>query len=760
MIASSPPTWGLSSQVQGGASAGPRMASARSIPRSGSGKGSTVSPPSVLSVGSLQSVEGSLSRSLSGRDLLGSKPLSAPISIPRASQGFVVTGSLPGPRGSSLRTSPASRHTGTAMRPGSIPTIGFTAPASRTSTEGASRPAEMSASPPAASTSPKFGLLSKQLVFGEGELVAVRPLPPSPPKEDCVLLSPTSPRPLRTSSSPETDRRICESALGSPPNELEPWIAKLLSDAQEDNDVFKSLLVRKAFRLAVSAHAGQVRKNGDPALVHCVETARIMASCGLDEHSVAAALLSDVLDTTMMTASSLKSVINDDLVVQLVKDVSKFTGISRLVRHGGVSGLQLDQLRSMLMSMGDYRVVLIKLADRLHNMRTISGLEDEARERFAQETLEVFAPLANRLGSWRLKSELEDLSFHVLHKEESERLQAQLESTREGGSLEEAMDILGTTLGDDGVSFEEITGRPKNLYSIFMKMKAKGYGIDDIHDVRAVRIIVPDEASCYSALKSVHGMYGKVDGKFKDYVKSPKANGYQSLHTVVRDHNGEVLEVQIRTANMHYVAEFGMAAHWRYKEKGAGSSEQTEAKVAWLRWLLSWDAEMVDTKLRVEGTTAPQQQCQLFHQHDRACHHFQETEHSPACCADAACSLHRPPDADDEPEIVIMSSEGKLELQTLDSGATAGSVVAQRAAAAGVPANRIRIFVNAKLEVDPHHALSMGDVIEVVVDAEELYGEDEPEDEDWWSPANFERSKLNRLWDVDPRHGEVGVAMR
>lgn len=293
-------------------------------------------------------------------------------------------------------------------------------------------------------------------------------------------------------------------------------------------------------------------------------------------------------------------------VCQLMRDNSRTLTASELLL-----------LRSMLLAMGsDVRIVLIKLADRLHNLRTLSALPLLKQQRMAQQTLELFAPLANRLGIWSWKAEIEDICFACLHPQEHQALEQQAQQQGRGEQgVAEAVAALDSALRAAGVQFEDLCGRPKNLYSIFLKMQKKEKTLEQICDMRGLRLICADEASCYAALEVVHSLWRERGGRhFKDYIRNPKPNGYQSIHTVVEDEAGNCLEVQIRTAAMHQHAEFGVAAHWRYKEDDSSSGNeaapggakkawtlpaQQQAQVEWARFCLSWIAERPDTKIRV-----------------------------------------------------------------------------------------------------------------------------------------------------------------
>jgi len=377
-------------------------------------------------------------------------------------------------------------------------------------------------------------------------------------------------------------------------------VEELLAYAEGESEVFaSSKVVRKAFRVAAKAHEGQYRRSGEIVLAHCVETGLILARCGLDEHVVAAGILHDTLDDTEATKEDLASHF-PKAVVDLVSSVSEMSNVSQLHRDsvGELDSSMLKSLRTMLLAMTDARVVIIKLADRLHNMRTLSVMPSHKQQTMSRETLDVFVPLANRLGIWGLKAELEDLCFRYLLPEDFSQLQEAVASTSNPQELERCVTSCKSALDGAGVRSVDITGRPKSLYGIHQKMESKKLAFEEVHDVRALRVIVESEEECYQALETLHALWTPVEGRLKDYIHKPKANAYRSLHTVVTDEMGCSFEVQIRTVEMHQVAEYGLAAHWRYKEReeqgGQAANSYVEEQIAWARYMLSFQAELSD----------------------------------------------------------------------------------------------------------------------------------------------------------------------
>jgi GTP pyrophosphokinase len=366
--------------------------------------------------------------------------------------------------------------------------------------------------------------------------------------------------------------------------------------------------VERAFDLAVEAHDGQLRASGEPYVTHPIASAQILADLGIDPVAVQAALLHDVPEDTEYSLSDIEDRFGGE-VARLVDGVTK---LSRFSTHTHEQQ-QAENIRKMLLAMAeDIRVVLIKLADRLHNMRTLAALPLEKQQRIAHQTMEIYAPLAERLGIWQIKWELEDLAFKALEPERFRELAKLLDTRRKGreGFIERAIEELRPRLEAAGIT-ADLQGRPKHIYSIFKKMERKGAEFDEIYDVYAIRILVDDVRDCYAALGIVHSLWRPIPGQFDDYIAVPKNNLYQSLHTAVIAFDGKPLEIQIRTHQMHQVSEVGIAAHWRYKE-GTKSDREYDAKLAWLRQLLDWQRDVSDATEFVEGIKLDIFQDQVF----------------------------------------------------------------------------------------------------------------------------------------------------
>jgi len=355
-------------------------------------------------------------------------------------------------------------------------------------------------------------------------------------------------------------------------------------------------LIERAYELAEVAHSDQKRASGEPYIQHSLTVAQILADLRLDSATIAAGLLHDVVEDSVVTVEDLRQDFGDE-VANLVDGVTKLGQIDKLsqLTRKDLQDEEAESLRKMFLAMADdVRVVLIKLADRLHNMRTLEALSEERQRRIAEETLEIFAPLANRLGIWQIKWELEDLGFRYLNPSKYQEIAAQLDerrATRER-RISRIIGILERELKKEGIE-AEISGRPKHIYSIYAKMSRKGLPFEQIHDVRGVRIIVNTAMDCYAVLGVAHSLWRPIPGEFDDFIATPKDNMYQSLHTAVVGPDGKPLEVQIRTYEMHRKAELGIAAHWRYKEH-AKRDVAFETKVAWLRSLMDWRREVTD----------------------------------------------------------------------------------------------------------------------------------------------------------------------
>jgi len=354
-------------------------------------------------------------------------------------------------------------------------------------------------------------------------------------------------------------------------------------------------LVKEAYHFASEAHQGQVRKSGEPYLEHPLQTALILAELQLDASTLAAALLHDVPENCGIPISQLEARFGSE-VSKLVDGTTKLGKLSLQAPSAAAMKSQAENLRKMLVAMAeDLRVVFIKLADRLHNMRTLNALPPEIRRSIAQETLEIYAPLAHRLGIWELKWQLEDLSFRYLAPERYRQI-AKLVAARRAqreSFIAQVIQILQEEFERVGLR-AEISGRPKHIYSIYQKMAryaAQDKHFDDIHDLLALRILVGSVPDCYNALGVIHSLWHPLPGEFDDFVANPKANGYQSLHTAAVCLGALPLEVQIRTRDMHHIAEYGVAAHWRYKE-GEEKDIHFEERISWLRQLIDWHREL------------------------------------------------------------------------------------------------------------------------------------------------------------------------
>ena len=344
--------------------------------------------------------------------------------------------------------------------------------------------------------------------------------------------------------------------------------------------------IRKAYELADEAHKEQKRVNGDPYILHPLAVAEILADMEIDTTTITASLLHDVVEDTEYMLEDIERIFGKE-VAFLVDGVTKLNRLDYRTKEDQ----QVNSMRKMFLAMAkDIRVVVIKLADRLHNMRTLKYMRSEKQKRIAQETLEIYAPLAHRLGIFNIKWELEDLSFRYMEPDKYYDLVDQMKEKRKVREeiVNEAIDVLKKTLTESSISFE-INGRPKHFYSIYKKMKKDNRDLSQIYDLYAIRVIVDTGQDCYGVLGIVHSLWKPLPYRFKDYIAMPKPNNYQSLHTTVIGTRGQPVEIQIRTWDMHHIAEYGVAAHWRYKE-GRASQKATgfDEKMGWLRNLLEW----------------------------------------------------------------------------------------------------------------------------------------------------------------------------
>ncbi|WP_371370742.1 bifunctional (p)ppGpp synthetase/guanosine-3',5'-bis(diphosphate) 3'-pyrophosphohydrolase [Sporomusa aerivorans] len=358
-------------------------------------------------------------------------------------------------------------------------------------------------------------------------------------------------------------------------------------------------MVEKAYQLAHSAHEGQLRVSGDEYICHPLGVANILADLQIDTVTISASLLHDVVEDTSVTLEILEKDFGKEIAM-LVDGVTKLSRIE----YKSKEEQQLENYRKMFLAMAkDIRVVLIKLADRLHNMRTLKYMAAHKQQEISRETLEIFAPLAHRLGMSNVKWELEDLAFRFLEPEKYYRLVEQVKQKRQEREaiINDAIALMTERLESVGIT-AEIQGRPKHFYSIYKKMKkSHKQDVNEIYDLSAIRIVVDTVKDCYGALGIVHTLWKPLPGRFKDYIAMPKSNGYQSLHTTVIGQSGQPLEIQIRTLEMHRISEYGIAAHWRYKEGGKGiAHKDTDQKLAWLRQLLEWHRDLRDPREFIE----------------------------------------------------------------------------------------------------------------------------------------------------------------
>lgn len=369
---------------------------------------------------------------------------------------------------------------------------------------------------------------------------------------------------------------------------------QLMGLAQAYMSAEETDMLTRAYEFASAAHAGQKRKSGEPFIVHPIEVGIILADLRMDAETITAALLHDTVEDTDVTAEEVEGLFGPD-VRQLVEGVTKITRIE----VGSLTDEQAATIRKMLVAMSkDIRVIVIKLADRLHNMRTLSSLREDRRIFKSRETLEIYAPIAHRLGINSIKWELEDLSFFYLEPNKYKQVSRMVSDSRQEREdyLENVLDTIGAEMEHVGID-ARVMGRPKHLYSIYQKMSKKGKGFSEIYDLIAVRIIVKSVKDCYSALGAIHTLWRPMPGRFKDYIAMPKFNMYQSLHTTVMGPAGKPLEVQIRTEEMHRASEYGVAAHWRYKEGGARvRAEELDKQLAWLREMVDWQDETEDSR--------------------------------------------------------------------------------------------------------------------------------------------------------------------
>jgi len=382
--------------------------------------------------------------------------------------------------------------------------------------------------------------------------------------------------------------------------------SELIQKAKEYLPPEKLAVIEDAYNFALKAHEGQVRKSGEPYVEHPLQVALILVELQLDAATLAAALLHDVPENCGIPVSKIEAEFGAD-IAKLVDGTTKLGRVSWQVPGKEVAARQqqTENLRKMLVAMAeDLRVVFIKLADRLHNMRTLDALSPERRRGIAQETLEIYAPLAHRLGIWELKWQLEDLSFRYLESRKYRQIASLVTARRaqRESFITQIIQILRTEFEQVDLK-AEISGRPKHIYSIYRKMEkysAQGKYFDDIHDLLALRVLVSTVPDCYSAVGIIHSLWRPLPEAFDDFIANPKPNGYQALHTAVMCPGTTPLEIQIRTHEMHHIAEYGLAAHWRYKE-GDKKGIHFEERIAWLRQLIEWHREFIGAEEFLES---------------------------------------------------------------------------------------------------------------------------------------------------------------
>ncbi|MGN1144989.1 MAG: RelA/SpoT family protein, partial [Acetatifactor sp.] len=395
------------------------------------------------------------------------------------------------------------------------------------------------------------------------------------------------------------DGRISESQEFVAPEKLYQDLINCVQKYHPSDDIS---MIAKAYQVASEAHKNQFRKSGEPYIIHPLNVAIILAQLELDKETIVAGILHDVVEDTIMTEEDLKRELGEDVAL-LVDGVTKLEKIP-LSQEGEQSDVKLEMqaenLRKMFLAMAkDIRVIMIKLADRLHNMRTLKYQKPESQQRIAKETLEIYCPIAQRLGISRIKIELDDLSLKYLEPDVYYDLVDKIavrKSVRES-YIQSIVDEVSEHIANAGIK-AKVDGRVKHFFSIYKKMKNQNKTLDQIYDLFAVRIIVDTVKDCYAALGVIHEMYKPIPGRFKDYIAMPKANMYQSLHTTLIGSSGQPFEIQIRTFEMHKAAEYGIAAHWKYKEASDGKKveAQEEEKLVWLRQILEWQRDMSDNK--------------------------------------------------------------------------------------------------------------------------------------------------------------------
>lgn len=373
---------------------------------------------------------------------------------------------------------------------------------------------------------------------------------------------------------------------------LEEQFDVLISNIKKYNPHTDVDLIKQAYIYATEAHKGQFRKSGEPYIIHPIGVAQILSTLNVDDSTIIAGLFHDVIEDTGVSYEDIEFLFNDE-IAYLVEGVTKLKSIKFETKKDN----QAENLRKMVLAMAkDIRVIIIKLADRLHNMRTLEYMTREKQIEKSTETIEIYAPLAHRLGISKIKSELEDLSLKYLEPEMYFYINNKINESKEEreSHIQQMIDELSKKIDEAGIKYE-ISGRAKSIYSIYKKMYRKHLSFEEIKDLSAIRVIVDKESECYDVLGIVHRYFRPITGTFKDYIASPKPNKYQSLHTTVLANDGKTYEIQIRTWEMHRTSEYGIAAHWKYKENSTKSSA-FDVKLSWLREIMDWQKDYTDSK--------------------------------------------------------------------------------------------------------------------------------------------------------------------
>ena len=424
--------------------------------------------------------------------------------------------------------------------------------------------------------------------------------PAHPTSSFPATLVPTKPI-LSKKASPDQET-LC-------PLSYKPTADMLIARLQTYLPDVEEAIVRQAYSFAEESHEGQFRNSGEPFISHPVAVANVLLDLHMDEQTIAAALLHDVVEDTEKSLEEVARIFGDQ-IAYLVNGVTKLSALEATSKEEAQAGTY----RKMFIAMADDpRVVLIKLADRVHNMQTIGAMPIEKQRRIARETLEIYAPLAHRLGIWPIKSQLEDMVFRVLKPEKYDEIARHLMFQRDAREeiIMHMIARLEQELDKENIQ-ADISGRPKHIYSIYRKMERKGVGLDQIYDLLAVRVIVNEVSECYRVLGIVHNIWTPVLSEFDDYIAVPKESMYRSLHTTVITPSGNPCEIQVRTYEMHSIAEHGIAAHWRYKDGFGKEDPGFEAKLAWLRGLISWRRDMTDAKEFVESLKTDEFEEQVY----------------------------------------------------------------------------------------------------------------------------------------------------